>query len=182
MLKDKFETIIKEHAGEIFGQDAALPDGHRKRFEQRLADRTPRTDSAALAGSAASRELAVDRRHVDRVTYLKKWLTAAAAAVLAGILFLLNRPADEPHGTELADVRNYYSMQLEEQADATRHLALNVDDACRETLLAGIERIENIPIPEVQIPDDEYIVLIATVYENKMEALQNIQNIIRERI
>jgi hypothetical protein len=42
-----------------------------------------------------------------------------------------------------------------------------------------VEFIENKPVPDIQIPDDEYIILIASFYTRKIETLQNIQNIIK---
>lgn len=166
MSDHKFENKIKE----IFESRVELPDGHRERFEQRLKNRRD-----ANAG--------IDRP--SRVISFNKWLTvaAAAAAILVGLIFIID-PSEEAQqqGTELADVRNYYRLLLEEQADATRQLAQKVDGKHREVLLANIERIENLTVPEVQIPDDEYIVLIADVYTGKIESLQNIQNILKEII
>ncbi|MDR0697674.1 MAG: hypothetical protein LBG28_00425 [Tannerella sp.] len=194
MLDDKFEEIIRAHAGEIFGQVAGLPDGHRKRFEQRLKEYKERCGvpvlsadcrQSARATSLKHADSATDCRHVSSAVSMKKrWIAivATAAAVLAGIVFMLNLPEDKQHGTELADIRNYYNMQLEEQSEVTRQLALNVDDAHRTALLADIERIENDPIPDVQVPNDEYIVLIVNVYEKKIEILRNIQYVIRGNI
>jgi hypothetical protein len=206
-MDDKFEKIIKEHAGEIFGQGAGLPDGHRKRFEQQIKEHKAQCEASVLPADkimtatsgrfseTAAHELQFDRDIIPGLAGstidgrhdaapVKKWLVAiaATAAVLAGIVFMLNRPENKQHGTELADVRNYYNMQLEEQFEITRQLALNIDGAHRETLLAGIEQIENDPIPDVQAPDDEYIVLIVNVYEKKIETLRNIQNIIEGNI
>ncbi|MDR1221902.1 MAG: hypothetical protein LBL07_03365 [Tannerella sp.] len=166
MSDSKLEQKIREHFGEIFGSDLELPSGHRERFERQLKSAGQRGRDAQKAGR------------------LKKWLIAsvAAAAAVTGFLLLTDPSAESRSGPELADVRNYYSMQLEEQVDATRQLIRHVDEAHREELLADIEQIENEPVPDVQIPDDEYIVLIAGVYTKKIETLRNLQDIIRENI
>jgi hypothetical protein len=163
MPENRLERKIREHAGEIFGSGAALPAGHRERFEQRLKP-------AGRTGKGARKPGG-----------LKKWLiasVAAAASAVAGFIFL----PDSRSGSELSDVRNYYNMQLEEQIDVTRQLIRHVGESGRKELLAGIEQIENEPVPDVQVPDDEYIVLIAEVYTEKIETLQQLQNIIREHI
>jgi len=95
-------------------------------------------------------------------------------------MFLPDLFVEELESQELADVRNYYSMQLEEQIEATKLLIQNVNEEYRKDLLDNIEQIGNEPVPDVQIPDDEYIVLIANVYSNKIEVLQNLQDLIRE--
>lgn len=158
-MNEQIEKKIRAHAVEIFG--GTLPEGHRERFEQRL-----RTSAAAARGGKAS-----GKRPSTR------WQIAAAAAMLAGALILWNRPA-EGGATALAEVRNYYEMQLASQAEAVRQQALSLDGVCRETLLEHIAQIENAPTPEVQIPDDDYIVLIVHLYEDRRDALQHIQQII----
>jgi hypothetical protein len=210
MPEDKLEKIIRECAGEIFGQDAGLPGGHRERFERRLREYKERSkaslpadnfipavsdgslgtvvytrQSSAHTASLKHADSAVDCRHATRAVSLGKRriaIVATAAAVLACIVFLSNPSEEDLHGTELANVRNYYNMQLEKQFEKTRQLAFNVDNAHREALLAGIERIEYDPIPDVRLSGDENIALIVNVYKNKIETLRNIQYIIREQI
>jgi len=110
----------------------------------------------------------------------KKWLvtTIAVAAVFIGFIFLLNPFAAKQQSTTLTDVRNYYSMLLEEEALTTLLLIQQVDEVNREILLANVDLIENDPLPEVQITDEDYIILIADFYSTKIESLQNMQNII----
>ena len=116
------------------------------------------------------------------ISFKKRFIaTVAAAAIFDGFIFLLNPFTGKQQGSELADVRNYYNMKLEEQADATRQLIRQVDKTHREVLLANVEYVENEPVPDLQIPDDEYIILIVSVYTNKIETLRNIQEVIRER-
>lgn len=182
MPDNKLENKIKEYTGEIFGKGTEPPAGHRERFEHRL--------KAFQAGYSTSSTLNVSVeqpatfRKSTKVVSLRKWLAAsvAAAAVIISFVLLLNPPVENQSEPALADVRNYYNMQLEEQADVTRQLVMQVDEAYREVWLTNIEQIESESIPDVQIPDDEYIVLIADVYTNKIEILQNMQNIIREII
>jgi hypothetical protein len=188
----RLENKIRKHAGEIFGRDAELSFGHRERFEQRLkalnhtaqpkfpehpgfAEDVPLRTGRPDTAQKSRRVSAIKRRSIVSVT---------VAAVVAGLVFLLtpsagNRPSEDG---ELADIRRYYSTQLEEQADELRRLIRSVDEAHREVLLADVERIENMPVPDVQITEDEYIVLIATVYIRKIETLQNLQNVIKENL
>ena len=175
MSYDKFESNIKKHAGEIFGHDKELPAGHRERFEQRLK---------AFTKPETATEQAVIQRKSGKVIQLKKALIAAiaAAAVITGFIILYDSPVEKLESSELADVRNYYSMQLEALVDETKLLIQNIDSKYKKDLLVSIKRIENEPIPDVQIPDDEYIVLIAGIYSNKIEVLQNLQDLIKENI
>ena len=163
MFDNPLEDRLRANAGTLFEQDKELPAGHRERFEQRL--KTANAEAIRQSGKVA----AWKTRFIA---------TAAAAAVLTGFVFLLNPFAGEQASTELADVRNYYSMLLEEQVEATRQLIQQVDETNREILFTDVELIENDPIPDVQITDDEYIILVANFYTNKIEILQDMQNII----
>ena len=193
MFDDKFESKIKNHADEIFGQVKDLPTGHRERFEQHLrafaeVESTKTFVKEATDAISESPEVelgkapAYSNRRYGNIITLKKTLIAAisAAAVLAGFMFLRDSFVEESESQELTDVRNYYSMQLEEQIEATKLLIQNVNEEYRKDLLDNVEQIGNESVPDVQIPDDEYIVLIANVYSNKIEVLQNLQDLIRE--
>ena len=168
MIKNQLEKKIKENAEAIFWPDMDLPDGHRQRFEQRLkAVRVgKKEETAGKPGKIASRKIGII-------------ISVTAAAVLICFVFLFNPFVKEQNRYALADVRNYYIIQLEEQADATRQLIRQVDETHRETLFANVDFIENEPFPDVQITDDEYIILIASFYSTKIETLQNLQNIIK---
>jgi len=160
MIDNQLENKLRENAGIIFGQGKEPPAGHRERFEQRLKAKAVRKSG--------------------RVAVWKTGLiTTAAAAVLTGFIFLLNPFAKERPNAELADVRNYYNILLEEEVETTLQLIQAMDETQREILFDNVELIENEVIPDVQIPDDEYIILIASFYTDKIEILQNMQNIIR---
>ncbi|MDR2147332.1 MAG: hypothetical protein LBE91_12815 [Tannerella sp.] len=154
MFENQLENRLRENAGAIFGQEKELPAGHRERFERRLKERSNRKWKIRLIA------------------------TVAAAAVIAGFVFFPNLFAAKQQNDEPANVRSYYNMLLKEQAEATRQLIRQVDETHREVLYANVELIENNPAPDVQLPDDEYVILIADFYRNKIERLQNIQDII----
>ena len=178
MLDGKFENKIRNHADKIFGQGKEPPVGHRERFEQRL-----KVEYAKTTAAEEDVEAVVTVRKSDKAISLRKVLIAAisTAAVIAGFIMLISTPTEEFQASELADVRNYYNMRLEEQIDATKLLIQNIDEPeHRDVLLANIEHIKSITVPDVQITDDEYIVLIASVYTNKIETLQNLQDLLRE--
>ena len=175
MNENQLEKRLKENAETLFGQVRELPDGHRERFEQRLQSR--------MAGKEEAHDTFGDVATAGKqrkIVSWKMWLSTsvAAAAVIAGVVFLMNPFAKDGHGAELAEVRNYYAILLEEQADATRQMIQQVDETHRKILLANVELIENEPLPDVQMPDDEYIILIAGFYSKKIETLQNIQDIL----
>lgn len=193
MSDNKLENKIREQAGEIFGKDRELPSGHRERFERQLDELHTgrRAGDCQEAGCPAHAEnvtwagqMGGKPQKSGKVISLVKWLatSAAVAAVVAALVFLPDPSAANQPDSKLADIRNYYTMQLEEQVDATKQLIQRVDEVHREALLANIRQIENEPVPDVQITDDEYIVLIAGVYTHKIETLQNLQNIIKENI
>ena len=189
MNNNQFETKLKKHADDLFGKEKELPDGHRERFEQRLKDFTSQIssiDSLQLNSKDNEGTLFTENRQSNpgKVVIWKRWLisTVAAAAVLAGIVFILNPFTDEQQSQTLTNVRNYYNILLEEETVATRLLIQQVDEANQEILLANVDLIENDPLPDVQMPDDDYIVLIAGFYTYKIEILQNIQSAIRTNI
>ena len=185
MHDDKFENEIKKHTGNIFGQNRELPAGHRERFEQRLkAHRDSLTDNNDLYKQDEVHVTAVVKQKKGFIVKFEKWFAGAAAvaAVIAGFIFLTDTTEEDNDTLRIEDVRNYYSMQLEEQVEATKLLVSKVDEEdYRKFLTSNIEQIENTAVPDVQVTDEEYIVLIANVYTDKIEALQNMQNIIKER-
>jgi hypothetical protein len=182
MFDSQFEDRLKENAEAIFGQEMELPVGHRERFEQRLKE-VGMGREGFHEKAFSPFEQTVNSETVlqsGKVVSWKTWLVTAVAvaAVLAGFVFVLNPFAEEHPNTELANVRNYYSMLLGEQVEATRQLILQVDENHRETLLTNVDFIENESIPDILIPDDEYIIMIASFYSYKIETLQNIQDLI----
>jgi len=178
------ENQLRENADAIFGRGAELPAGHRERFEQRLKefssaqegfkDKTLSDSLDAIPASNLSKKAEI-------IVKRKKWVIAivAAAAVIAGFVFLLNPFAEKPQKSELALVRSYYRLLFEEQAEITRELIQQVDETHRDILYTNVKLIENTPVPEVQLTDDEHILLIADFYKNKIEKLQNLQNLIK---
>ena len=155
MTNNQLEDKLKENAEVIFGQGKELSAGHRERFEQRLK---------AISGQKG-------------VSWKIRLTTAvASAAVLAGVVFLLNQYVKKAEESELSIVRSYYHLLLEEKADATRQLILQVDESHRDILFSNVDYIEDEPMPDVQLPDDEFIKLITGFYSKKIETLQNLQN------
>jgi len=192
MLDDRFESEVKKHTGDIFGQNCELPGGHRERFEQRLkARRGNLTDDNEQKYIISEPENELDnipdtetvKQKKGIFIQFEKWFAGAAAvaAVIAGFIFLTDTTTDEQDGSRIEDVRNYYSMQLEEQVDATKTLAQGIrEEKYRDALLVNIERIESEPVPDVVMPDDDYIVLMANIYTKKIEVLKNIQSNIKD--
>jgi hypothetical protein len=179
MYNNQFEDRLKEHAETLFGQGKEPPAGHRARFEQRLREMDVANNRAFDSTTQTGR---AEVTHKSGKTVLwKAWLitTVAAAAVLIGVVCLLHPFSAEQQSPTIADVRNYYSVLLEEQAESTRQLIQQVDETNRKVLFDEVDLVENDPLPDIQIPDDEYIVLIASFYTYKIEELQNIQNIIK---
>ena len=169
MLDSQFENKLKENAKALFGQEKEPPAGHRTRFEQRLKESNGNNDGKRQTSLVKMRKI--------RIITL-----AATAAVLAGLVFLLNPFFREQQDPTLAEVRNYYSIQLEEAAEVTRLLIQQVDETNRSNFLQDVAMIENDPLPEVQMTDEDYIVLIADFYTLKIEILQNMQKLIIENI
>lgn len=187
MSSYQLEDRLKQHAKELFGQEKEPPAGHRERFEQRLKDFSLRVadDQSQTDGNNSKYDIAgsvTAKQSIITTRNRKIWIitTIAAAAVLVGFVFLLNPFAFEQQNPTLAEVRSFYSIQLEEKAEATRQLIQQVDEINREILLVNVDLIENDSLPDVQMPDDEYIVLIAGFYSYKIEILQNIQDLINE--
>ena len=177
MSKNQLEEQIRKNAETVFSQGKEPPAGHRERFEQRLKELEGRQE----AGNDYPFIVASARSPKYKMAVGKKWLIATiTAAVLAGFMFLLNPFSNEYQCSELIEVRNYYCMLLEEEADVTRQLIQNVDETYRETLFANVELIENDMIPDIQVTNDDYIKIIVSFYTNKIEILQNLQNVIIE--
>ena len=185
MFDNRFENEIKKHAENIFGQGGELPVGHRERFEQRLKEyRDSLTDNDERSKPEIVPDTGIVKQKKGIIVQFEKWFAGAAAvaAVIIGFMFITNTATEEQTDLRVDDVRNFYSMQLEEQVEATKLLVSKVDEEdYRKFLSTNIEQIENTAVPDVQITDEEYIVLIANVYTDKIEALMNMQNIIKER-
>ena len=185
MFDDRFEYEIKKHAESIFGQGSELPEGHRERFEQRLKERrNSLTDNNERSKPEIVPDTGIVKQKKGIIVQFEKWFAGAAAvaAVIIGFMFLTDTMTEEQTGPRVDDVRNYYSMQLEEQVEATKLLVSKVDEEdYREFLSSNIEQIKNTAVPDVQVTDEEYIVLIASVYTDKIEALRNMQNILKEQ-
>ena len=173
MIDSQLEEQLRDNAEAVFVKCKELPAGHRERFEQRLKSsragqkdvHDPNKQVAGKSGKIISR---------------KKWLVAsvAVAVVLVGFVFLLNPFEIKTQSAGLVDLCYYYNLQLKEQAAYTRQLISQVDEANREILFANVDFIENEPIPDVQLSDDDFFLLITNFYENKIETLQNIQDLI----
>jgi len=176
MINSQFEKQLRDNAEAVFGQGRSLPVGHRERFEQRLkscnVEQKDVRDNKTLISRTAGNS--------GKFALWKTWVVASvvAAAVFAGLAVLLNPFAKKSQRIELAELCYYYNIQLEEQAAYTRQLIKQVDETNRGILFANVDYIENEPIPDVQLSDDDLLLLIIRFYENKIETLQNIQDLI----
>jgi type VI protein secretion system component VasK len=152
-MNNMLEKTIREHAGEIFaGQEPAA--GHRERFAAKLsaAKKRKRLRLYGIAGYAA------------------------AAAILTAVM-LLSYPSADTQEESISEVRNYYSMQLENEARAVRQLLGKMDENERANVLKDIESIRNEAPPETEAPE-----VTIRVYQSKIEALQHIRHILTNNI
>jgi len=180
MIDSQLEEQLRDNAEAVFGKGKELPAGHRERFEQRLKSfREGRKDVQGNRILNPIRQV-VGKSKLGKIISSKKWLVAsvAVAALLAGFVFVLNPFEIKTQSDSLVDLCYYYNIQIKEQAAYTRQLISQVDETNREILFANVDFIENEPIPDVQLSDDDYCLLITNFYENKIETLQNIQDLI----
>jgi len=194
MIDSQLEVQMKENAEVIFGQRKELPPGHRERFEQRLklnrlrqGERFVKRLQTCKAGDDVEQDKPVLKKVRAKATdksgkavSVKTWIisSAATAAIITGLVFLLNPFAVKSQSIDIVELYFYYNLQLEEQAAFTRHLIQQVDEANRAILFANVEYIENEPIPDVHLTDNEFALLVACFFEKKIETLQNIQDLI----
>jgi hypothetical protein len=148
------EQKIRDHAGEIFGNEPA--DGHRERFAGKLAA----------------------RKKGKRIAWKKFAGYVAAAAILTGLLIASpwRTPPDDGQEESPQEVRNYYALQLEHEADGIRQLLQKMDAVEREKIRKDIASIQEEPVQE------EDIALIVRVYYLKIEALQHIHQVLINHI
>ena len=152
------EKKIQENVNEIL--DCKLENGHRQRFEQKLAAQQK-------------------NKHVYNLTWLK--YTAAAAAILIAALFVFKPQTSDNSNTALHDihiieVERYYAMQLDNEIRTTKKLLLNIDEQYRDEVLHDIKLMQsdkdNLPNA---LADEAKAAVIVSAYTRKIESMQNIQ-------
>ncbi|MDR2126853.1 MAG: hypothetical protein LBP63_08500 [Prevotellaceae bacterium] len=153
------EKKISENLNEIF---ASKPEqGHRERFTAKLS-------------------LMQKPKRFTLKPYSAYIAAAAAVAVFA--FFIFKTDTDENNYTassdiRIAEVKQYYAMQLNEEIDATKKLLKNIDEQYRNEILGDIKLME---IDENKIPntldDERKAALIVSIYSRKIESLHHLQN------
>ena len=158
-MNNLLENKIREHAEELFGGEPFK--GHRERFTDRLD--------------------AVNRKKMIPVYKIISYISIAA--VFAGCVFLLQRTLkldDTYEGESLAEVQNYYSMQLQEKIESIEQLLQKVDEEERSNLMHDIESIQKEADFSIQDSDEKNTAFIVMTYSSKIEALQHIHNILSD--
>jgi hypothetical protein len=154
------EEKIRENAEKIF--EAKLPEAHRERFADKLAK----------AGKTKRRAL------ILRLAYS----TSVAAAILVGLLIF--KPSDNENTAfeankeiRIADVQQYYAMQLENEIEATKAALKNVDAENRQRIIADMEKMQTSDndILSSRLDDEKKAALLCSNYSRKVEVLQNLQ-------
>ncbi|MDR1346942.1 MAG: hypothetical protein LBJ63_00710 [Prevotellaceae bacterium] len=153
------EKKISENINEIF--DSKPESGHRERFAAKLsAKRKP--------------------KYMLSKPYLKYVVAAAAIAVIAFFVFKPEKTYDGNIASadiNIAEVKQYYAMQLNDEIDATKELLQNIDEQYRNEILGDIKLME---LDENKIPNaldnERKAALIVSIYRRKIESLQNLQS------
>jgi hypothetical protein len=155
-MNNMLEQKIRNHAGEIFGNEPAA--GHRERFAGKLA-----------AGKNQKQLL---------IPWYKLSGYVAAAVVLISVVLVWqwNMQRDEIQEDLLVDVRNYYTMQLDNEVATLKQLLQEVDANESDKLWKDIEAIREEPVQE------ENISLVVRVYDLKIETLQHIHHVLTNSI
>ncbi|MDR1199672.1 MAG: hypothetical protein LBK94_11805 [Prevotellaceae bacterium] len=151
------EKKIQKHINDIY--DCKPENGHRERFEAKLsAKRKP--------------------KYMLSKPYLK--YAAAAIAVIAFFVFKPEKTDDcniTSADINIAEVQQYYAMQLNDKVDAVKDILQNIDEQYRNEILGDIKLME---IDENKIPNmldnERKTALIVSIYKRKIESLQNLQN------
>ena len=159
-MNNLLENKIREHAEELFGSEPIK--GHRDRFADRL-DAVHRTKRISI---------------YKIITYI------SVAAVFAGCVFLLHRTLkpDNYEGESLAEVQNYFSMQLQEKIEAIEQLLQKVDEEERSNLIRDIDNMQKEADFIIQDSDEKNTAFIVMTYSAKIEALQHIHNILSDNL
>ncbi|MDR2293284.1 MAG: hypothetical protein LBE11_07410 [Prevotellaceae bacterium] len=153
------EEKISENINEIFG---GKPEkGHRERFAEKLS-------------------LMQKPKHKSFISYLKYIATTAAVVAVAFFVFKTEKTEDKStafNDVHIAEVKQYYAMQLNDEIDATKELLKNIDEPYRNELLSDIKLME---IDENEIPNtldnERKTALVVSIYKRKIESLHNLQS------
>ncbi|MDR2652487.1 MAG: hypothetical protein LBC68_09285 [Prevotellaceae bacterium] len=149
------EKKISENINEIFGSKPE--DGHRERFAAKLSS------------------LQKPKRRTFKL-YLK-YVAAAAAVVVAFFALRTENIETEYDDMQIAEVKQYYKMQLNDEIDATKELLQNIDEQYRNEILGDIKLME---IDDNKIPnaldDERKAALIVSIYRRKIESLHSLQS------
>ncbi|MDR0753985.1 MAG: hypothetical protein LBF04_01190 [Prevotellaceae bacterium] len=152
------EKKIAENINEIFG--SKLENGHRERFAAKLS-------------------LMQKPKRISFMPYLK-YTAAAAVVTFAFLIFKTEKTEDGDtafYNANIAEVKQYYAMQLNNEIDAVKKLLNNMNEPYRNEILSDIKLME---IDENKIPgaldDERKAALIVSIYRRKIESLHNIQN------
>ena len=164
---DDLEKYIKQNRESFDEQE--IPEGHLERFEA-LLDSSPALERPVVKQSES-------RRLIRRIL----WTSVAAAAALAGIIFL-NRPAEKTRdwfagiGNDGFAICNAYYDKVAECYEA---MLLKYPDGEMQSTIETITR-ETIPmidqLPEEMDPDAKAAVL-KEYYGDLLEGLDRIKNI-----
>ena len=155
------ENKIREHAGEIFGNEPI--GGHRERF------------AGKLAANNKTKRIPIHKI----IRYL------SIAAVFTGCIIFLQHILKKGNIQEiesLAEVQNYYSMQLQEKIDNIEQILRQVDENDRISLMEDIEKMQQEAEFSMQESDENNIAFVVMTYSSKIEALQHIYHILETNL
>ena len=178
------EHTIKTHSHEIFASGEPK-DGHRERFARRLEALHAETISEVETDTHVTHEAKANNGRNRVLRVLIGALTTAAAVMTAFWLFTSQPEMTEPISPEdsPADVQNHYATLFENELETTKQMLTLMDGSERSKVLQELETMKTEPVPEVQMPDENKITLIVSIYSSRISALQQIQmNLITSQI
>ena len=155
-MNDLLEKKIKIHADELF--DSKPQSGHRERFVKKLAQQ---------------------KKLSKRIPMRTIFGYVAVAALLAGVVFFTQSPDPITENDDsLADVQNYYAMQLDHKVSEIQELLESVNPENKADILSDIEMMQSETDLILQTTEEENIPFVVGLYSSKMEALDHIQSIL----
>jgi len=156
-MNNLFENKIKEHAGEIFGNEPV--SGHRERFAEKLAL----------------------QKKTNRVPVRKIIIYAVStAAILIGIVFFIQSPTTTTeNGDTFTEVQNHYAILFEDKIADVKDLLEQIDSQDKIAVLKDIEKMKTETALTLQTTEEENIPFVVGLYSSKIEALEHIRCILQ---
>ena len=173
-MKPNIEEYITENIREL---DLYEPNsGHEDRFEKLLQNSFNKSPESSEGSGEKNRK----EKHRKKIPYTLAAFISAAAVI--ALILLIRGYTNGTDGCKLSgqveEVANYYSMQLEMEADKIKKILASTDNADMQEVRNDVDAIINSSNEDIEefceIPEEQQIAFIKKRYDAYMSSLQRI--------